>query len=415
MIKFFVPIALLGLLCSSFTRKHNMPEHAPVRTLQARNSLPHIFKKLRKGKPVTIAYLGGSITEAPGYRVQTEAYFKSRYPQAQITTVNAGVGGTGSPLGVFRLKQDVLDYKPDLVFVEFAVNDFNGDSLKICNAIEGVIRQIRAADRTTDICFLYTIFEPMVKEYRAMTMPSSVRYMERIADYYKLPSINLGHDVLAKLDAGKLVFAAEKNSDQGPKVIFTNDRTHPTTAGHSVYTGTIIKAFQEMEKLPGRRMRLPASLYPDNLQHAFMLPPDSFERVGNWRPGSEKSELRSYSTSFPQLIWTDNVSDSLVIRFNGNRIGIGDVIGPSSNTVQMRIDGKLIFRSRFDEYCTYYRRSFFFIDSLKDGPHVLSLRLEKKSIDKLKLLRLGNPGDLSRYERNELYIGNVMIAGKPTR
>ena len=36
-----------------------------------------------------------------------------------ISEINATIGGTGSDFGVFRLKDHVLQYKPDHVFVEF--------------------------------------------------------------------------------------------------------------------------------------------------------------------------------------------------------------------------------------------------------------------------------------------------------
>lgn len=70
-----------------------------------------------------IAFLGGSITQAPGYRVQFEKWFKRSYPEVPLSTINAGIGGTGSDLGVARVDEKVLSENPDLVFVEFAVND----------------------------------------------------------------------------------------------------------------------------------------------------------------------------------------------------------------------------------------------------------------------------------------------------
>ena len=73
---------------------------------------------------LTIAFIGGSITEAQnGYRDQTIAWLQQKYPQKVIKQINAGIGGTGSSLGVYRINEQVLAHKPDLVFVEFAVND----------------------------------------------------------------------------------------------------------------------------------------------------------------------------------------------------------------------------------------------------------------------------------------------------
>lgn len=89
-----------------------------------RSGLANFFTKMNAGDSVKIAYFGGSITEAGnGWRDQSFNWLKSKYPAVALSQVNAGIGGTGSDLGVFRLQKDVLSKNPDLVFVEFAVND----------------------------------------------------------------------------------------------------------------------------------------------------------------------------------------------------------------------------------------------------------------------------------------------------
>jgi len=88
-----------------------------------RKGLPNFKAKLDAGKNVRIAYLGGSITAAPGWRVLSRDWFQEKYPQAKVDEIHAAIGGTGSDLGVFRLQNDALQHKPDLLFIEFAVND----------------------------------------------------------------------------------------------------------------------------------------------------------------------------------------------------------------------------------------------------------------------------------------------------
>ena len=86
-------------------------------------TLGRVFEKLKKNETVTIAYFGGSITAAAGYRVKTFKWFKDTFPQAKLVEVHAAIGGTGSDLGAFRCGTDVVAKKPDLVFVEFNIND----------------------------------------------------------------------------------------------------------------------------------------------------------------------------------------------------------------------------------------------------------------------------------------------------
>ncbi|MGA1338735.1 MAG: SGNH/GDSL hydrolase family protein, partial [Opitutales bacterium] len=91
---------------------------AEAQEVRARGGLPNFFLKAQTtGAEVKIGYLGGSITAQNGWRVQTLAHFKKAYPQASFAEINAAIGGTGSDLGVFRVKQDVLSQGPDLLFV----------------------------------------------------------------------------------------------------------------------------------------------------------------------------------------------------------------------------------------------------------------------------------------------------------
>ena len=51
-------------------------------------------------KEVNIVYIGGSLTQANGWRVMLGDYLKEKYegmvPGRTINNINAGVGGTGS-------------------------------------------------------------------------------------------------------------------------------------------------------------------------------------------------------------------------------------------------------------------------------------------------------------------------------
>ncbi|MCM8528799.1 MAG: SGNH/GDSL hydrolase family protein, partial [Lentisphaeraceae bacterium] len=105
-----------------------------------RGGIPNFIKKLKDGKQVKIGYLGGSITAQPGYRVLSRKWFQEKYPKAKVEEINAAIGGTGSELGVFRVDYDVLQHKPDLLFIEFAVNDGGNSQEIITRAFEGIIR-----------------------------------------------------------------------------------------------------------------------------------------------------------------------------------------------------------------------------------------------------------------------------------
>ncbi len=93
--------------------------------------LKEVMLKAAKGEPVTLAYLGGSITagsnaspmESLCWASLTTDWWRGTFPEAEIEYINAGIGATDSYVGVHRLKRDILDHDPDVVVVEFSVND----------------------------------------------------------------------------------------------------------------------------------------------------------------------------------------------------------------------------------------------------------------------------------------------------
>ncbi len=92
------------------------------------------------GRHMRIAYLGGSITAQEGWRPRSLQWFRQQFPSATVEEINAAIGGTGSDLGVFRLRRDVLEARPDLLFVEFAVNDGGAATAQIHRCMEGIVR-----------------------------------------------------------------------------------------------------------------------------------------------------------------------------------------------------------------------------------------------------------------------------------
>lgn len=81
-------------------------------------------------KSLCIGYFGGSITEGgllqdeTAWHALTTSWFKEKYMDCKIRSVQAAIGGTGSDLGIFRCDSDLLSHKPDLIFIEFVVNDY---------------------------------------------------------------------------------------------------------------------------------------------------------------------------------------------------------------------------------------------------------------------------------------------------
>lgn len=82
---------------------------------------------LENGCDVVIVAFGDSITA--GYAVRRGfLYFwremlQKKYPEASIELINSGISGDTTIDGLARLEWDVLSYEPDLVSINFGIND----------------------------------------------------------------------------------------------------------------------------------------------------------------------------------------------------------------------------------------------------------------------------------------------------
>ena len=338
------------------------PEYAPVaaKDIQPRDGLGNVLAKLESGKDVRIAYFGGSITAASGWRVQTLKWFQETFPKATVSEINAAIGGTGSDLGVFRLGHDVLQHKPDLVFVEFAVNDGGASPERIWQAMEGIVRQIWAADPRTDICYVYTFRTGYENDLNKGFCPRAASAMEMLAEHYGIPSINVAMPVCALEREGKLIFKSAEPTPEGV-LQFSKDGVHPLTEGHQLYTDLIARAVTEMKdtsKPLDHSPKLAAPFVDDNWQAAKMVPVTREMLSGDWQPLPDDDPLmKSFGKRMGPLWYSATPGSRITFKFRGSQAKLYDLLGPDGGQVIITVDGKTRDRpvARFDSYCTYHR------------------------------------------------------------
>ncbi|MEY4483364.1 MAG: hypothetical protein RL693_816 [Verrucomicrobiota bacterium] len=394
-----------------------LPEHV------VRGGLPNVFAKLQKGGPVNIAYLGGSITAQPGYRVKTFEWFKQQYPQAQLKEINAAIGGTGSDLGVFRLGHDVLDYKPDLVFVEFAVNDGGAAPEQIHRCMEGIVRQIWKANPATDVCFLYTVANAQIDEWKTGKLPRSVTAMEQLADHYQIPSIHFGQPIAKLAAADRLIIAAPlpktdaEKAALGDKVVFAPDKVHPhVETGHQIYFETAVRAFDKMKPVgTAGNHELKTPFVADNLENAKLIPLSKAKLSAGWEKLPAGHKLASFSNRLPEMWHANKPGETLEFKFKGTSVGIYDLVGPDCGMVIVTLDGKAMEpTARFDAYCTYHRlASFFPSRNLPAGEHTLRFEISPDQPDKVAILAKNKNvmDDPKRFDDRQWYAGGIMLVG----
>jgi len=415
-----VVLSLAGVVCG---------QDYPLRDAQefrVRDGLANFFGKLQAGKEVRIAYLGGSITAQAGWRPKTLKWFQEQYPNATISEINAAIGGTGSDLGVFRLEHDVLRYKPDLLFVEFAVNDGGAPPHRIQQAMEGIVRQTYAADAETDICFVYTLVAGWAKTLRDGKFPRAASAMEAVADHYGIPSIHMGLEAAKMEGEGKLIFTADKPKTDaekaavGDKIIFSPDSVHPyIDTGHELYLQAVVRGMEAIRKVgkPGAHV-LGEPLVADHWQAAKMVALGKANLSEGWRKldASEHSLAKRFGNRMPELYFTNQPGESITIRFKGTGLRIYDLLGPDCGQVIVKVDdkeGKIV--PRFDAYCTYHRLATLTVaEDLPDGVHTVSLQVHPDQPDKAKILAKRNEkiDDPSRYDDTAWYAGAILLIGE---
>src|SRR5262245_15359588 len=283
------------------------------------------FDKLRANKPVTVAYLGGSVIAGAGAsnpeksscRALINNWLRSHYPRNEISEINAAIPGTGSLYGALRARRDLIALKPDLVFIEFALNDAGEDETAVKKAIEGLIRQLLVVPQPPEIVLLYAT---NAKRNIRTELP------ENVAAYYQIPSIDFQIKTWELIDSGKITASS-----------FWKDGMHPTDAGHKIYAEIVTAFLSEQENLSPTPLvgNFSAPLLSDEMNYGEFQAFAEIKHDVIWR--NESSSDRTLPTA---LLSTDKIGAQLDYYFEGTVIGISFRMGPDCGIIDVMIDGK---------------------------------------------------------------------------
>lgn len=399
-----------------------------------RKGLPNFFQKAKKKEPLVVAYIGGSITRGINlYRMQSAKFIQDMYPNTKMQFINAGISGTGTDLGACRIQEQVLQYKPDLVFVEFAVNN------AFAEGMEGIIRQIWKANPSTDICLLYTIYSEQTKTYASGKIPPNILGLEKLADYYQIPSVHMGLEASMLEKEDKLLWKAPAGT-KTDKIIFSNDGTHPVEAGGNLYAQAIARSFVKMQDYAeNKKHELPKPFLPDNWEEAKMLAPSVAQFSKGWTKidPNALADFKQFAGWFPYVMKAEKPGEYFTFKFKGNMIGFFDIGGPEVGQFTLEIDGKkatinkqagtLVRKTqiennsenlinRFNSYCNnrYRGQAEFF--ELSPGVHTVKFIISDEIADKKQILGESQSADITanpaKYNKTVAYIGKILIKGE---
>lgn len=195
----------------------------------------------------TVGFIGGSLTEGGHSWISaTVDFLQEKMPEKKVQFLNAGKGGTGSPYGAARFMNDIGNYEPDMVFIEFAANDAGAqseDNSKIY--MESMVRMCANMKKVPVVIFLYAPnpVENDTVDYKKWA--DGVKWKEQIAKHYGLKSINIYEYMQEDFKKQKDENGYETFTDYLAPLYSRSGTGFDVHGGYGKYAEAILKAFSE--------------------------------------------------------------------------------------------------------------------------------------------------------------------------
>ncbi len=314
--------------------------------------LKQVIARAQAGERVTIATIGGSITEGAGANRYQECYayqifdgFRKTYGVnggENVSFVNAGVGGTPSTFGYMRYGREIVgrvnddDGLPDIVIVEYAVNDGGEPTRHRC--YESMVKEILEAPNHPAVILLFSVFP---------TGYTLQQELKKVGEVYDLMMVSILN--------GAFPYVGDKWTSEA----FFYDIYHPTTLGHHVMADCVLSAIAEANALPTATSDVDLTVAP------------------------------AYGTDFMGLktIFKDSVDPSLELNLGGfaaddtgayRCLPVGRVCGANFHHTAAGADKALTFSTSFKKLLIAYRAtgdaSFGDAEVYVDGKRVATLK-----------------------------------------
>jgi len=204
------------------------------------NRIKRALEKARRGEDVTVAFIGGSITQGAGaVPINKACYTYLAYEGIRdfvvagsdlngenVHYIKAGVGGTPSELGMLRYGRDVLydgEVTPDIVVVEFAVND-EGDETK-GECYDSLVRKIYNGPGKPAVILMFAVFANDWNLEERLCI---------VGETYDLPMVSARRAVVEQF------YLSTEEGNVLSKNQFFYDLFHPTNNGHRIMADAIL-------------------------------------------------------------------------------------------------------------------------------------------------------------------------------
>lgn len=272
------------------------------------------FKKVMEKatkESITIGFIGGSITQgslsskpSTCYAYRVFEWWEKKF-QKQFTYINAGIGATTSQFGVARLESDLLSYEPDVVFLEYSVND--EETEKFQQTFEGCVRKILSSQSKPALFMFNNV------QYDTGVNAQGIH--NEIGIYYDLPIVSMRESIYQAIVDGEIATSE-----------ITPDNLHPNDLGHELVAGVITHLLDVIyEKITPTEVALeftvPKTYTKNNYGHTVRYNNKSLTPV---LQGFVKDDaMQDHITDIFKNGWTANkVGDCISFEFEGDKISV---------------------------------------------------------------------------------------------
>lgn len=367
-------------VATDFTKRSNL-------SLGNTRRLQQALAKMNRGEEVKVAYLGGSITEGylvnsrQNYAYKTTRWLQKTFQNENIRGVNAGLSGTSSTIGLLRVQQDVIEEQPDLVFVEFAVNDANDTTSKMM--YESLVKRLLESESAPAVVLIFTVLESGY---------TCEEHMSAVGEAFRLPMISVNASLEPEFTSGSMVWAD-----------YSLDSSHPNNDGH-----TMIAEFIEY--------LIAQVIVKDTLD-------EEMNYSGCKALGAPYTEMNFYNTKnlyasdlggfveansdishFPNdWIWNKNGGGSLKFSMSGRNLIMlyKENSGTNMAKAEVYVDGKL--KTTVDGYSEdgwNNPQTALIINDVNEGEHEIEIKItEDSAVKNFHILGFGSTGTLTGQER----------------
>lgn len=335
------------------------------------NDLGNTYLKL-KSKKMNVAYIGGSVTEGYGaseprkkcWPTLVSEWLEKTYG-AEIVSLNVAIGGTGSYLADFRFDSEVAPAKPDLLFIEFAVNDkYEGYPYEaVARQIETLIGKAYICNPYMDIVFVLT-YDLHDETYDYVQL----RAHRDIADKYGLLSIKMS----------EYLYAHCRKTGEDPKTHYI-DWVHPNDHGYEVYAQIIERVLRNRLEDPSADVVKPIAralktdgngLLPN--AHIVQTSDAGLSAVSGWE--YRKEGFTYLGMRYNGHLVADQPESTFTLTFSGTDLGIFYGADNNRGKVSVVIDGRE--RVIVDGYRWQINpKEYPIISHLKNGVHTATFTL----------------------------------------